>query len=113
MSGESEEGEVLLTALGYLALPEEAGSIYTVADLPDMRTIILASALFSLAEKLNDKSLETFTRKLLALTRSRKRKGAKELIELFKAARTRTQVTTLVTRAKRILVGEHGAETVE
>jgi len=43
----------------------------------------------------------------LALTRSKKRKGAKELINLFKAARTRTYVSTMVTRAKRILVGEH------
>ena len=110
---ETEEMEVMLEALGHLALPEATGSYLTVADLPDMRMIILSAALFSLAEELGDKSLENFTRKLLILSRSRKRKGAKELIELFKAAKTRTQVTTLVTRAKRILVGEHGASEVE
>jgi len=103
-----EEVEVTRDALAALAIPDKVGSLYTVADLPDMRTIALAAALYTLADELNDKALKNFTDKLLILSRSKKRKGAKELINLFKAARTRTYVQTLVTRAKRILVGEHG-----
>ena len=103
-----EETEVTRDALFALAIPHEAGSLYTVADLPDMRTIALAAALYTLADELDDKALKNFTDKLLILSRSKKRKGAKELINLFKAARTRTIIQNLVTRAKRIMVGEHG-----
>ena len=105
-----EETEVTRDALAALAIPHEVGSLYTVADLPDMRTIALAAALYTLADELDDKALKNFTDKLLILSRSKKRKGAKELINLFKAARTRTVIQTLVTRARRILVGEHGVE---
>ena len=108
-----EETEVTRDALFALAIPHEAGSLYTVADLPDMRTIALAAALYTLAEELKDEALKNFTDKLLILSRSKKRKGAKELINLFKAARTRTYVQTLVTKARRILVGEHGVEATE
>ena len=105
----SEEDELssILVALDYLARPAESNSIYTVADLGDMRTVVLAATLLTLAKELNDETLEEFVKNFLALTRSKKRKGAKELINLFKAARTRTYVSTMVTRAKRILVGEH------
>ena len=105
----SEEDELssILVALDYLARPTESNSIYTVADLGDMRTVVLAATLLTLAKELNDETLEEFVKNFLALTRSKKRKGAKELINLFKAARTRTYVSTMVTRAKRILVGEH------
>ena len=96
-----------MAAMEILALPEESGSILTVADLGDKREIALFSTLITLAKELNDPTLEEFAKNFLALTRSRKRKGAKELINLFKAARTRTYVSTMVTRAKRILVGEH------
>jgi len=106
----SEEDELssILVALDYLARPRETESVFTVADLGDRREIALFSALLTLAKELNDPTLEEFAKNFLALTRSRKRKGAKELINLFKAARTRTYVSTMVTRAKRILVGEHG-----
>ena len=103
-----EEVEVTRDALAALCLPKEFGSLQTVADLPDMRTVTLIAALYTLSKELEDKALEDFTNNLLLLSRSRKRKGVKELINLFKAARTRTYVQTLVTRAKRILVGEHG-----
>ena len=103
-----EEVEVTRDALAALAIPDKVGSLYTVADLPDMRTVTLIAALYTLSNELQDKALKNFTDNLLLLSRSRKRKGVKELINLFKAARTRTYVQTLVTRAKRILVGEHG-----
>ena len=103
-----EDVEVTRDALAALAIPDKVGSLYTVADLPDMRTVTLIAALYTLSNELQDKALKDFTDNLLLLSRSRKRKGVKELINLFKAARTRTYVQTLVTRAKRILVGEHG-----
>ena len=103
-----EEVEVTRDALAALAIPDKVGSLYTVADLPDMRTVTLIAALYTLSNELQDKALKEFTDNLLLLSRSRKRKGVKELINLFKAARTRTYVQTLVTRARRILVGEHG-----
>ena len=111
----SEEDELssILVALEYLARPQEAETVLTVADLGDKREIALFSTLITLAKELNDPTLEEFAKNFLALTRSRKRKGAKELINLFKAARTRTYVSTMVTRAKRILVGEHGREELE
>jgi len=104
----SEEDELssILVALDYLARPRETESIFTVADL-DMTTIVAAATLLTLAKEMKDETLEEFVKNFLALTRSKKRKGAKELINLFKAARTRTYVSTMVTRAKRILVGEH------
>ena len=106
----SEEDELssILIALDYLARPRETESIFTVADVGDKREVALFAALITLSKELNDPTLEEFAKNFLALTRSRKRKGAKELINLFKAARTRTYVSTMVTRAKRILVGEHG-----
>ena len=105
----SEEDELssILIALDYLARPRETESILTVADVGDKREVALFAALITLSKELNDPTLEEFAKNFLALTRSRKRKGAKELINLFKAARTRTYVSTMVTRAKRILVGEH------
>jgi len=110
----SEEDELssILVALDYLARPRETESIFTVADL-DMRTIVAAATLLTLAKELNDKTLEEFVKNFLALTRSKKRKGAKELINLFKAARTRTYISTMVSRAKRIMVGEHGTQEPE
>ena len=108
-----EDVEVTRDALAALAIPHEVGSLYTVADLPDMRTIALAAALYTLADELDDKALKNFTDKLLILSRSKKRKGAKELINLFKAARTRTYISTMVSRAKRIMVGEHGTQEPE
>ena len=111
----SEEDELssILIALDYLARPRETESIFTVADVGDKREVALFAALITLSKELNDPTLEEFAKNFLALTRSRKRKGAKELINLFKAARTRTYVSTMVTRAKRILVGEHGREELE
>jgi len=111
----SEEDELssILIALDYLARPRETESILTVADVGDKREVALFAALITLSKELNDPTLEEFAKNFLALTRSRKRKGAKELINLFKAARTRTYVSTMVTRAKRILVGEHGREELE
>jgi len=105
---EEDELSTLMAAMEILALPEESGSILTVADLGDKREIALFATLMTLAKQFKDPALEEFVKKFLALSRSRKRKGAKELINLFKAARTRTYVSTMVTRAKRILVGEHG-----
>ena len=103
-----EEVEVSRDALAALCLPKEFGSLQTVADIPDMRTVILIAALYTLSNEFRDEALKEFADNLLLLSRSKKRKGVKELINLFKAARTRTIVQNLVTRAKRILVGEHG-----
>ena len=103
-----EETEVTRDALVALCLPKEFGSLQTVADIPDMRMVVLIAALYTLSNEFGDKALKEFADNLLLLSRSKKRKGVKELINLFKAARTRTYVQTLVTRAKRILVGEHG-----
>ncbi|MCD6235891.1 MAG: hypothetical protein J7J94_02705 [Thaumarchaeota archaeon] len=105
MSEEDELGS-LLVALDYLARPTETNSLFTVADL-DTRTIVAAATLLTLAKELGDKTLEEFVKNLLALSRSKKRRGAKELINLFKAARTKTYISTMLTRSKRIMVGEH------
>jgi len=107
-----EELGAILMALDYLARPRETESIFTVADL-DMRTIVAAATLLTLAKELGDKTLEEFVKYFLALTRSKKRKGARELINIFKAARTRTYISTMVSRAKRIMVGEHEAREPE
>ena len=103
-----EETEVTRDALAALCLPKDFGSLQTVADIPDMRTVILIAALYTLSKEFGDEALREFADNLLLLSRSKKRKGVKELINLFKAARTRTIVQNLVTRAKRIMVGEHG-----
>jgi len=105
-----EETEVTRDALAALCLPKEFGSLQTVADIPDMRMVVLIAALYTLSNEFGNKALKEFADNLLLLSRSKKRKGVKELINLFKAARTRTYVQTLVTKARRILVGEHGVE---
>ena len=105
-----EELSSILVALDYLAKPTETDSIYTVADLGDMRAVVLAATLLTLSKELNDKTLEEFVKNFLALTRSKRRKGAKELINLFKAARTRTFVTQVTGKTREILVGRRGIE---
>jgi len=111
----SEEDELssILIALDYLARPKETQSIFTVADVGDKREVALFAALITLSKELNDPTLEEFAKNFLALSRSRKRKGAKELINLFKAARTKTFVTRVMGRTREILVGRRGVEEAE
>ena len=104
---ESLEAEALKIALDYLARPDSNNSVRTLADLPDMRSVMFVAAINTLAKELNDPALEEFSAELLILSRSKKRKGAKEIIDLFKAMRTRSMHTTILSRAKRIMVGRH------
>ena len=103
----TSEHEVLAYALSLLSDPKSNNSVRTVAHLPDMRSVLFFAALDTLGKELGDPALANFVEEALVLTRSLKRKGAKEVVDMMRAARTRTVYTTVLSGMKRILVGRH------
>ena len=106
----SEEVEsALLEALRLLSSPQE-DEVYTVTDIPDNKLLIQMTALKTLADITKDDVLATFVHNMALIARSRKRKGAKEIVEIVRGARARVLQTTVLSGVKRILVGGRGAE---
>ena len=104
----SEETEsALLEALRVLTSPQE-DEVYTVTDIPDAKLAIQMTALKTLADITKDDVLATFVRNLALISRSRKRKGAKEIVEIVRGARARVLQTTVLSGVKRVLVGGRG-----
>lgn len=109
----SEETEsALLEAIKILTSPE-GNEIFTVTDLTDNKLIVQLTALKTLAEITNDDILAKFVENLAIISRSRKRKGAKEIVDMLKGARARVLQTTVLSGVKRVLVGQRGIEEVE
>jgi hypothetical protein len=61
-----------------------------------------------LADVTKDDVLATFVNNLALIARSRKRKGAKEVVEIVRGARARVLQTTVLSGIKRVLVGVGG-----
>jgi len=105
----SEEVEsALLEAIRVLTNPE-AGEVFTVTDIPD-KLLIQVTALKTLADITKDDVLASFVHNLALIARSRKRKGAKEIVEIVRGARARVLQTTVLSGVKRVLVGGRGVE---
>jgi len=106
----SEEVETaLLEAIRVLTNPE-AGEVFTVTDIPDNKLLIQVTALKTLADITKDDVLASFVHNLALIARSRKRKGAKEIVEIVRGARARVLQTTVLSGVKRVLVGGRGVE---
>ena len=104
----SEETETaVLEAIRILTNPQE-NEVFTVTDLADNKLVVQLTALKTLAEVSRDDVLARFAENLALLLRSRKRKGAKELVEILRGARARVLQTTVLSGVKRILVGRGG-----
>jgi hypothetical protein len=107
MSEEIESS--ILEAIRVLTNPE-AGEVFTVTDIPDNKLLIQITALKTLADVTKDDVLATFVNNLALIARSRKRKGAKEVVEIVRGARARVLQTTVLSGVKRVLVGGRGVE---
>jgi len=99
--------EAILEALRVLTNPEDRETM-TVADLQDVRLITYCSSLITLGNVLGDDCLKELTKNFLILSRSRKRKGSKEIVEILRGARARVLQTTVLSGVKRVLVGRSG-----
>jgi len=106
----SEEVEsALLEALRVLTNPEDR-EVYTVTDIPDNKLLIQITALKTLADITKDDVLATFVHNMALIARSRKRKGAKEVVDMLRGARARVLQTTVLSGVKRVLVGGRGVD---
>ena len=104
----SEEVEsALLEALRVLTSPQE-DEVYTVTDIPDSKLLIQVAVLKTLAEITKDDVLAAFVHNLALISRSRKRKGAKEVVDMLRGARARVLQTTVLSGVRRVLVGGRG-----
>ncbi|MEM0488662.1 MAG: hypothetical protein QW707_05605 [Candidatus Bathyarchaeia archaeon] len=104
----SEETETaVLEAIRILTSPQ-GNEAFTVTEIPDNKLLVQITALKTIAEISGDDVLSKFVENLAIMARSRKRKGAKELVEILRGARARVLQTTVLSGVKRILVGRGG-----